>query len=641
MNVMAEEEKAPKASFRQKVGLIAYKALCAVLRVTDIRLVAVIGRGLGYLTWALAPSRRAIVARNLRIILDPTLRPDKLSAMVRRNMVRTSMNLACSLKTGLMTERELNRAAVIHGKEIMEDHAVDGHTAVCCIPHAGNWELLARIRPLCERVKRFGSMYRRLSNPLLEQFVYKSRTGYGCEMYSKENGLKAVLQFAKTGGGLGVLCDQFTHEGLFLPYFGKITGVTPLPAILHKRCKGKASLLAVFTRNVAIGKWEVEMGNLIDLPENCDSMEAVTMQINLALEKSQGDNIMDGFWMHHRWKPYADFALEQTPEMLNIASQYVKLPFRMIVAMPEAFDEAVYLLPLLRALKASRIDAQLTVLCPVEQVAFWRKMQDCVSYVVSTDSKNSVWKQLESDEIYKDGPFDYLFMFSGNKRVMSELQKLKPIFVSGFESNPLRKKFRFNQVLKSNHDGAPCHYVQEYMSAVNRPHKVRMDDASFMATMQGNEECTDTFIAPYSTLGSADAWPNDKWAELVRRLRDKGVVVRLLHLPQDAEKAKVMAVSMGIDCCEVAPEDVAQVLGSNSRLYAVDGLLPQLAAWVNCPCTVLMASRLAARYAPLGEGHRVLTNHVACHPCYRKACDAAEGCCTQGISVDEMLGTEA
>lgn len=638
---MAEEENAPKASFRQKLGLIAYKALCAVLRVTDIRLVAVIGRCMGYLTWALSPSRRAIVARNLRIILDPTLRPDKLSAMVRRNMVRTSMNLACSLKTGLMTDRELNRAAVIHGKEIMEKHASDGHTAVCCIPHAGNWELLARIRPLCDKVKRFGSMYRRLRNPLLEQFVYKSRTGYGCEMYSKENGLKAVLQFAKTGGGLGVLCDQFTQEGLFLPYFGKMTGVTPLPAILHKRCKGKATLLAVFTRNVAIGKWEVELGNPIELPENCDSMAEVTMQVNLALEKSQSDNIMDGFWMHHRWKAHAEFALEQTPELLEIASRHVKLPFRIIFAMPEAFDEAVYLLPVLRALKASRFDAQLTVLCPEEQVGFWRKMQDCVSYVVPTDRKESVLVQLESDEMYKDGPYDYLFMFSENKRVMRDLQKLKPIFVSGFEDNPLRKKYRFIRVLHKNHDGAPRHIREEYLACMARFHRVGVEDAAFTATMQGNETCTDTFIAPFSTLGKADAWTNDKWAELVRRLRDKGVVVRLLHLPQDAEKAKTMAVSMGIDCCEVAPEDVAQVLGSKSRLYAVDGLLPQLAAWVNCPCTVLMASRLAARYAPLGEGHRVLTNHVACHPCYRTACDAAAGCCTQGISVDEMLGTEA
>lgn len=634
---MEKEDKAPQVSISQRLGLFAYKVMCFLLRMTDVRIVAAIGRGIGYLVWALFPSRRAIVARNFRIILDPCLRADKLSSMVRRNMVRTSMNLACSFKTGLMTERELSRAAILKGKDIFEQSGTDGRTAICCIPHAGNWELLARIRPCCDKVEHFGSMYRRMSNPLLEQFVYKSRTEYGCEMFSKESGLKAVLQFAKNGGCLGVLCDQHTAEGFFLPYFGKMTNVTPLPALLHKRCKGKGTLLAVFTRNISLGKWEVELGHPIDLPADCDSLQKVTMQVTLALEKSQNDNIMDGFWMHHRWKSHALFAAQLTPDEQELVNQYVKLPFRIIVCMPESFEEAVLLVPVLQGLKASRFDAQLTVICPGEQAAFWRSCRDSlVTYVVTTDDKVGVFEQLDSDELYKDGPYDFLFMFSENKKVMRDLQKLKPIFISGFASNPLTKHFKFIVRMQPDpHSKKPTHRQQDYLYGMKRYHHIECTE---QVAISGNATCDDSFVAPFSTLGAADSWPVERWTELVRSLQTKGKCVKLLHLPQDSQKATRLAAEWKIETCAAAPEEVSSVVGPQSHLYAVDGLLPQLAALAGCPCTVLMASRLAASYAPIGTGHRVLTNHVACHPCYRTTCNAATGSCLEGVSVAEMLG---
>ncbi len=639
---MATTEPAqPKATLGQKLGLVAYKLLCIVLRMLDVRIVAAVGRVVGYLVWLFFPSRRAIVARNLRIIMDPTLRPAKLASMVRRNIVRTSMNLACSLKTGLMSEKELNRSVVLKGKDFFEHCGTEGRTGICCIPHAGNWEILARIRPCCDKVEHFGSMYRRMSNPLLEQFVYNSRTGYGCEMFSKEDGLRPVLKLAKTGGCLGVLSDQFTQEGIFLPYFGKVTGVTPLPSLLYRRCKGKGTLIAVFTRNVSLGKWEAELGRPITLPEGCDTEAAITMQVNLALEISQNDNIMVGFWMHHRWKSTAAFAPVQSPEVNEIVALHTKLPFRIIVCMPESFDEAVLTVPFLRALKASRQDAQLTVACPVEQVAYWKSLVGEVTYVVSTNGDTDVLAQLETDELYKDGPYDYLFMLSENKAVMRSFRKLMPIFISGFDNNPLTRSFRFRARMPHTHADKPQHRVLDYLVGLKKTHDINADAASCMAPMSGNDACTDVFIAPFSTLGAADAWSADKWAELVQRVQSSGKVVKLLHLPQDSAAAEAMAKSLGIAAQVTEPAGVAQLLGAESQLYAVDGLLPQLAGMVGCPVTVLMASRLAERYKPLGSQVRTVTNHVACHPCYQAVCDATDACCTQAVSVDEMLGTSA
>lgn len=626
-----EQETAPvKSTFSQKVGLWSYSAMCGVLRITPTKLVALIGRGFGYLVWAAIPSRRKIVARNLRIILDPKLRADKLNTMVRRNIIRTTMNLIVSLKTGLMTDKEEARAISIKGKETFIRCGSNGHTSICCVPHAGNWEILARIRPHFNEVEQYGCMYRRLSNPLLEKLVYRLRTKYGCQMFSKEDGLRAVLKLAKTGGELGVLSDQFTQEGIFLPYFGKTTGVTPLPALLYKRCKGKGHLLSVFTRNTGLGKWEAELGRLIELPEGCESLEEITMQVNLALEKVQMENILDGFWMHHRWKCTSVFAPQDAMHRESM-ERYGKLPFRMIVAVPETFEEAIFLIPALRLLKASRLDAQITILCPAAQKAYWQSLAPLVSYVCTTDEAVSVGAQLDADEVYKDGPFDMLFMLNENKKLLSKLRNIMPVHIAAFDNSGIRKpKTRYC----STHAAPPRNRARDYVDNIRNCHGLAKVEAELFSPVgNGNTEASGAFISPFSGLGSADTWSADNWAKLVAELQQP----KLIALATHQAEAEAMAKQLGVPCIITSPEDVCQHVGPACTLYAVDGLLPHLAAAAGCQCTVLMASRLAERYGIcLGEGHRHLTNHTPCHPCMQTACDMPTTC-TAGITVEQML----
>ncbi|MBQ6942479.1 MAG: hypothetical protein IJN23_07945 [Akkermansia sp.] len=615
-----------EATVSQKLGGLAYRVFCGILRVLDIRVVAVFGRCVGYIVWAVMPGRRRIVARNMRIVVDPMLRGSKLSALVRRNIVRTTMNMACTFKTGLMTDKELNRAVKLVGAESFEDKAAGGDCVIGCIPHAGNWEILARIRPLFPRVKRFGSMYRRLDNPVLEDIVYKSRTRFGCEMFSSKKGLKEVFRLARDGGMLGVLSDQFTQQGLFLPYFGKVTGTTPLPSLIYKRCRGTGHLLAVSTRNTGLGKWEAVLSREIQVPAGDLDLAEITLEVNKSLEEVQKESIIDGFWMHHRWKCTRQFAPVQTEQHKELIRSNFKLPFRCIICLPEEFEEAVLTIPFLRGLRASREDMQLTVVCPAEQQAFWQTQK----YIANAVSTENTLQQLDADEVYKDGPFDVLFMLSENRRVFRDMQELMPMYASGFATSPFRKKLRAKCVLKVGE--APTHRTKDYLALLSW-HAISHDGTEYAAPDSGNATVEGKFIAPFSSLGAADCWPQEKWKEAVSRL---GANTSLIAFESDCEAAEKMASELGIPCVLVKPETVAEVLGPNCHLYAVDGLMPQLAALAGCRCNVIMASRLAAVYAPPGEGHKTVTQHVPCHPCYRRECDQP-ATCAAGISADEFL----
>ncbi len=615
-----------EATVSQKLGGLAYRVFCGILCVLDIRVVAVFGRCVGYIVWAVMPGRRRIVARNMRIVVDPMLRGAKLSALVRRNIVRTTMNMACTFKTGLMTDKELDRAVKLVGAESFEDKAAGGDCVIGCIPHAGNWEILARIRPLFPRVKRFGSMYRRLDNPVLEDIVYKSRTRFGCEMFSSKKGLKEVFRLARDGGMLGVLSDQFTQQGLFLPYFGKVTGTTPLPSLIYKRCRGTGHLFAVSTRNTGLGKWEAVLSREIQVPAGDLDLAEITLEVNKALEEVQKESIIDGFWMHHRWKCTRHFAPVLTEQHKELIRSNFKLPFRCIICLPEEFEEAVLTIPFLRGLRASREDMQLTVVCPAEQQAFWQTQK----YIANAVSTENTLQQLDADEVYKDGPFDVLFMLSENRRVFRDMQELMPMYASGFATSPFRKKLRAKCILKVGE--APAHRTRDFLTLL-KWHAISSDEAVYAAPDSGNAVAEGNFIAPFSSLGAADCWPLEKWKEAVSRL---GANTSLIAFEHDGEAAEKMASELGIPCVLVKPETVAEVLGPNCHLYAVDGLMPQLAALAGCRCNVIMASRLAAVYAPPGESHKTVTQHVPCHPCYRRECDQP-ATCSAGITADEFL----
>lgn len=626
---MGKKKTANRTGAAYKLTSFALRMMYGVLSLVDIRLIALFGRGIGYLVWMAFPSRRRIVARNLRIAIDPALRGNKLSSLVRQNIVRTCENMVCTFKTGLLTGKELDRAAKLVGENDFVDKAEAGDCLICCIPHAGNWEMMARLRPLFPKVTRFGSLYRRLDNPALEDAVYNIRTRYGCEMFNIKNGLKEVFRLARDGGILGILSDQFTQQGVFIPYFGKVTGTTPLPSLIYKRRKEHVHMYVVASRTSGLGQWEADFSQEVRIDDSKASNASITLAVNQALEKAQSKSILDGFWMHHRWKPSYRFAPDTCEEHNELIRRYARLPFRIILCVPEAFEEAVLVIPMMRRLQACRADMQLTVLCPVAQKAFWLS-QTYITYVVTTDEETSPADQLEAEELYKDGPYDYLFMLSSNAKVFKNLQRLMPMYLSGLATNPLARKLRTRHVIPVGKQ--PIHKAEEYQSLADA--HISFERLPYADIARGNTEACGIFIAPFSTLGKADTWEPAKWKELVEKLPVKPSLIAFEH---DKEAAHTLAAELGIDKVIVRPETVSQALGAKCRLYAVDGLLPQLAALVGCSCHVIMASRLAAVYAPLGEGHHTVCNHTPCHPCYRTDCDQ-QAPCSHRISVDELLG---
>ncbi len=625
----SDSSPAPRNTFAHYLGMKGFLLAEGLLKLVSMRTLYRFGNAVGVVAWHLLPQRRKIVERNLRIVLDPALRGKDLQKLSRENFKRTIANFLCSAKTATLTDEQLKKCVTIVGHKEFAAPVLEGRGQVCAIVHSGNWESLARIRVFFPEVERYGSMYRQFDNPLMEEYVYKRRTERGTQMFSKEGGIKAPMKLLREGAALGVLSDQFVWEGVYVPFFGKVTGTTPLPALLRKRTG--ADMVAVAVRTDTPGHWIADMGNVVDFSRSDGSLAGDTIEVNRRLEALIRESVMDVFWMHHRWKSIDRFAPLDKKTAALLENMDLK-PYRILVAVPRELDEALVTVPLIRALKAVRCDMQVDVICPSAQLGVWKAVPE-VTHVLPHDSLKQLRQELSTDEFYNDGPLDLGVMLDGDMETLKALEPYGPIMFSGLDTHPGARKYKFRVKAPVLRAAPPAHRVQLYLQ-LGRLHGLDVSHPSlFPVKKAAVAEDAPILIAPFSNLGSASEWSGERWEELVPLLPGRVV---LAALEEDRERASALAERLNIELAVGTPEALFPVMDAAAAAVAVDGDIPALCSFRGLPVVTLFATRLPDVYRPMGAFNRSLYSHRCCSPCFLKECDR-ETPCNRDISLKEVL----
>lgn len=618
-----------RPSFAHQLGMKGFLLMEGLLKFAGMKTLYRLGRVAGGAAWHLLPQRRKIVERNLRIVLDPALRGRELQKLSRENFKRTIANFLCSAKTATLTDGQLKKCVTIAGHEEFAAPVLEGRGQVCAIAHSGNWEALARIRVFFPEVKGYGSMYRQFDNPLMEEYMYQRRTQRGTQMFSKEGGIRAPMKLLKEGAALGVLSDQFVWEGVYVPFFGKVTGTTPLPALLRKRTG--ADMVAIAVRTDSPGHWIADMGNVVDFSRSDGSLAGDTIEVNRGLEALIRKSVLDVFWMHHRWKSIDRFAPQDKKTDGLLENMELK-PYRILVAVPKALDEALVTLPLVRALKAVRCDMQVNVICPCAQMGVWKAIPE-VTHVLPHDSLKQLREALAADEFYNEGPLDMGVMLDQDMETLKALEPYTPMMFSGPDTHPGARKYKFRVKAPVLRAAPPMHRVQFYLQ-LGALHGLDAWNASlFPVKKEAVAENAPILIAPFSNLGPANEWNVEQWTELVSLLPGRAV---LIALEEDRERAAVLAERLNVEWMAGTPEELFSVMDGAAAAVAVDGNIPSLCSFRGLPVVTLFSTRLPDVYRPMGLFNRSLYSHQCCSPCFLKECDR-DVPCNRHIAVREVL----
>jgi heptosyltransferase-2 len=355
---------------QDRLILFALNVLGRLLAVTPEAVLRAVAAGGGELILWLAPRRRRVLRSNLHHAFPD--RPRSWRRGVARESSRRLVETAMlSLAAPYLGERRIRGIARL-GPSVdafARDISAGPRPVVLATLHLALWESQTWLKLLSPApLPEFGIIFRPLDNGEADAFVKRTRERHGMLLLSRREGFARALAILRGRGCVGVLFDQNAGtQGALTLLLGRVCSSTELPGVLA--AKFGAELRTFYPRRTAF--WRVTFES--DPVAFDGTPTGATLALNRWFERAMADEGLcpSWLWAHDRWRnqdvPAARLRLEARRNLLAEELRERGLPrlprkTRLWVRMPNWLGDVAMALPLLRALRASRPDAEITLL---------------------------------------------------------------------------------------------------------------------------------------------------------------------------------------------------------------------------------------------------------------------------------------
>jgi lauroyl/myristoyl acyltransferase/ADP-heptose:LPS heptosyltransferase len=261
-----------------------------------------------------------------------------------------------------------------------------GVPEIALVPHFSLMEsltLVAAIFPQLRKGCEIGVFYRPFNNAGLERWVKATRERFGMHLISRREGFGGASEILRGDGGrVAVLFDQHAGgAGSLSLFFGRLVSTSQLGGLLAE--KHRAGVFLFYTERTGFWRGIVRGERLLHGPKLAEkntlplSASAITIASNIWLEnklRSSDSWCADWLWLHQRWKigTNARERFHIRPQHRDILAENLAALHlnecprkeRFWIQLPDAPAETLAALPVLRALRSSRPDAEMTLLVP-------------------------------------------------------------------------------------------------------------------------------------------------------------------------------------------------------------------------------------------------------------------------------------
>lgn len=422
------------------VTYAAYRIITGIVDILPLTPVCFIGAIFGQLAYFCVPKRRAKVIRNLRIAFGKKKDITEIKQLTHSTFRHTGMNLAASLKSPSLSAEKLKEHVTLEGTEHFYAARKNTHGCILLVAHMGNWELLTRLTLLMPELAPLASLYRPLDNPLLDQHVHSLRSSCGTQLFSRRDGFTSAIKHLRQNGVLGVIADQNAGQsGTCVPLFGKLTSMTNLPALLHR--KTKASILPVSMTSSSPGHWTVKAhAPILHDPDNPKDTHTLTIACAQCYQTIMSENPADVFWMHGYWSGSKRRALR----MRGLAKRGIKQslalttqPFRALVYLPSNISQHL-INQSIAQFRSCRQDLHLTIVAPQDIDG----ADHSVVYEPS-DPPHVIANQLSALDASHPAPFDTFIDLSDDLSGSTIFKHMEatPVFALAKPRNPVHGNY--------------------------------------------------------------------------------------------------------------------------------------------------------------------------------------------------------
>lgn len=350
------------------------------------------------LLWA-APKRRRLILSNLHHAYptQPTVWHTRMARTCLRRLIETGF---LSLATPYLSESRIRSIAQLSAQYktwLIQNYAKsreEQRPTVYVGMHLALWESLTWL-PLLSPVKLpdYGIIFRPLDHPKADEYIRSSRGRFGMKLLSRKEGFAHALRILRDKGCIGILIDQNAGmQGALTTFLGRICSTTELPGVLTT--KFDSDLRTFYPKR--IGFWRATFES-VPITHDGTSL-GITVAINQWLEKALEDETLSAAWLwgHDRWRhqdmPTKRLRLESKRDLL---SEEIKLrnlselprKTRLWIRMPNWLGDVVMVLPLLRAVRKARPDAEIHLLAKGSFALLLDKV-GCADYVHALPKRN-------------------------------------------------------------------------------------------------------------------------------------------------------------------------------------------------------------------------------------------------------------
>ena len=187
----------------------------------------------------------------------------------------------------------------IKGQEILDKIKKSNKPVIFVSGHFNNFELMAM------HIEKSGinlaAIYRPLNNIFLNFIMEKIRKKYICQNQIKKgiSGTKKLLSSFKNGSSIALMIDQRVSQGIKSNFFNQEAFTTTIPAQFVKKFKCK--VVPIYIERIKDINFKLTIHEPLEYPKDA-SINSITLDLNLMLEKMILKNPDQWIWSHNRWK---------------------------------------------------------------------------------------------------------------------------------------------------------------------------------------------------------------------------------------------------------------------------------------------------------------------------------------------------
>ena len=187
----------------------------------------------------------------------------------------------------------------IEGQEILDEIKKNNKQVVFISGHLSNFELMAL--SLEKNNIKLAAIYRPLNNIFLNPIMEKIRKKYICRNQIKKGigGLKNLINLKKNNFSTALMIDQRVSEGVLSDFFKEKALTTTIPAQLVK--KFNIPIVPVYIQRIKQINFKIKIKDPIFFSKE-KSIQEITDELNIELEKMIIQNPEQWIWSHNRWK---------------------------------------------------------------------------------------------------------------------------------------------------------------------------------------------------------------------------------------------------------------------------------------------------------------------------------------------------